>query len=126
MALSQRCFQILQRWVRPHALQAEGANDGGENQHGILKGGERNEADPVGEVLLNLAGKVQSEACLPTPPGPMRVSKRTSACRSMIQTAAISCSLPMREVSGNGSSAKGLGAGSSSRVWVAEETNPRS
>ncbi len=60
----QESFQLLQRGLRPVALQSECSGHGGKDQCGIVDGGQGDEADPVGEVILHLARDLQSQARL--------------------------------------------------------------
>ena len=82
---------------------AENVSDGGRNQIGMSDRREADEADAIREILGKLGGNGKGDLVLPTPPGPVRVSSRTSGWRESSTSAATSRSRPTSGVSGSGS-----------------------
>ena len=70
---------------------------------GSLMGAKETKETPSGKSARTSVATCNARRVLPTPPGPVRVSRRTSELRSRAVTAASSCLRPMRGVSGAGS-----------------------
>ena len=66
---TQRRFQQFQWRSGATFLQAECLRDGGQDQVGIPNGGERDEAGPIGEVLLHFSRDCQRQARFAYPSG---------------------------------------------------------
>ena len=69
---------------------------------GSRRGARFTKYTPSGNASLSSAATCSARRVLPMPPGPVRVSKRTSSRRSRRPTAATSCSRPMNAVGWTG------------------------
>ena len=83
----------------------KGLRDVGDDRVRVGDRGQVDEADAVRNASSRRAATAMASRVLPTPPGPVSVSNRTSSRRSSATSDTISVSRPMREVSGAGRSA---------------------
>jgi len=85
---------------------------------------------PSGRRSCRVAATSRARWVLPTPPGPVKVSRRTSSRRNSVSTAATSCSRPTSAVGGRGGAALilpwlGVGVGAGVMVGVRDRADMR-
>ena len=98
----QRGGELLRRRPVGEFAQVQGVGDRRDDEVGIADRGEGDEDRAVGEAASNSAATSIARRVLPTPPGPVSVTRRTSGRRSRSRTAATSRSRPTSGVSGRG------------------------
>ena len=101
--LAHDCLQTSDQGFIARIAHAEGVSDGGRHEIGMGDRCEADEDDAIREILASRWATVRANRVLPTPPGPVRVSSRTSGRRKSATSVAISRSRPTNGVSGRGS-----------------------
>src|SRR5713226_2168438 len=89
MLVLQIGLQKIQKRLFSSFFDPQCLSNSSNNQVRIANGSQRDEADAFGKL----------RRVLPTPPGPVRVTKRTSGRRRRAHTACTSCSRPINGVS---------------------------
>ena len=82
----------------PVSRTASAWGDRGNDVSGIAKGGQGIKMAPSQKLELTASSTACAMRVLPTPPGPVRVSKETAGSRISEQTSAHRCFRPMRGV----------------------------
>ncbi len=99
MFLAQERLEALIEGLRTGFFDAQGLRNRRGDQRRVDDGGELDEADAVGKASSTSAATCTLKRVLPTPPGPVSVTRRTSARRTSVAIMVRSCSRPKSGVS---------------------------